>query len=73
MTADPPTVPVVTIDPDLAKDLRIAGRQVDRWTAKRDALITQLVAAGGSLRDVGELAGLSHTAVRYIATGRPER
>lgn len=55
------------------KALRTAARKVTEWTAERDRLIRQAVAAGGSLREVGEVAGISHTAVRFIAHGRPKR
>lgn len=54
------------------KELRQAGKQVHVWTAKRDELIKAAVAAGGSLREVGEAVGLSHTAVKFIAHGRPK-
>lgn len=64
------TLPPV-IDDQASKDLRQAGKQVQVWTAKRDELIKAAVAAGGSLREVGEAVGLSHTAVRFIAHGRP--
>lgn len=45
-------------------------RWVDRqWReAIRDA-----VAKGGTLREVGALAGISHTAVKFIAHGRPQK
>jgi hypothetical protein len=43
-----------------------AGKKAADWTARRDALIRQAVREGGSLREVGALAGLSHTAVKLI-------
>lgn len=54
------------------KDLRTAGRKVAEWTAERDRLICEAVEAGGSLRGVGAAAGISHTAVKFIAHGRPQ-
>lgn len=66
-------LPGVAIDPDLARQLRTAGRKVTEWTAERDRLIKEAVTAGGSLREVGEAAGVSHTAARFIAHGRPPR
>ncbi len=57
--------------PELQKALRKAGREVEKWTAERDRLIKEAVTAGGSLREVGESVGLSHTAVKFIAHGRP--
>lgn len=59
------------IDPDTRKALVTAGRKVAEWTAERDRLIKEAVAAGGSLREVGDAAGISHTAVKFIAHGRP--
>lgn len=56
---------------DIQKDLRTAGRKVAEWTAERDRLIKLAVKEGGSLREVGALAGISHTAVKFIAHGRP--
>lgn len=53
------------------KALRTAGRKVAQWTTERDRLIRQAVEEGGTLREVGELAGISHTAVKFIAKGRP--
>lgn len=58
------------LEDDARKELRQAGKQVHVWTAKRDELIRAAVAAGGSLREVGEAVGLSHTAVKFIAHGR---
>jgi hypothetical protein len=55
----------------LRSDLEQAGAQAGKWLAKRDTLIREAVAAGASLREVGAAAGLSHTAVKYIAHGRP--
>lgn len=65
------TLPCV-LTPEQAKELRQAGKQVQVWTAKRDALIRAAVEAGGTLREVGEAVGMSHTAVKFIAHGRPK-
>lgn len=66
-------LPVVVLNPDLARKLQTAGQKVTEWTAERDRLIKDAVAAGGSLREVGAIAGVSHTAVKFIAHGRPRR
>lgn len=60
------------IEPELERALKTAGRKVAEWTAERDRLIKEAVAAGGSLREVGEAVGLTHTAVKFIAHGRPK-
>ncbi len=64
------TLPAMLSD-EHRKELHHAGKQVKVWTAKRDGLIRSAVEAGGSLRKVGEAVGLSHTAVKFIAKGRP--
>ena len=64
------TLPAMLTD-DMAKALSKAGREVEKWTTERDRLIKEAVVAGGSLREVGQAAGLSHTAVKFIAHGRP--
>lgn len=65
------TLPVV-MTPEMKTLVRNAARRAAAWTAERDHLIRQAVEAGGSLREVGEAAGLSHTAVKFIAHGRPK-
>lgn len=67
------TLPSMPIKDETKKALRTAGRKVAEWTEERDRLIREAVGEGGSLREVGELAGISHTAVKFIAHGRPER
>lgn len=66
------TLPTMALDPQLARTLRTAGQKVAEWTAERDRLVKEAVAAGGSLREVGAAAGVSHTAVKFIAHGRPK-
>lgn len=61
------------LDPETRVALTQAGRKVSEWTTKRDQLIRQAIAEGGSLREVGEAVGLSHTAVKFIAHGRKDR
>lgn len=63
--------PVLT--QDMQKQLRKAGQMVVRWTAERDRLVKDAVQQGGSLREVGDAVGLTHTAVKFIAHGRPQR
>lgn len=67
------TLPLMPVSDETKKALRTAGRKVTEWTEERDRLIREAVAQGGSLREVGELAGISHTAVKFIAHGRPDR
>ena len=65
------TLPPMALDKDMLDGLRQAGRKVAEWTAERDSRIRQAVADGGSLREVGAAVGLTHTAVKFIAHGRP--
>lgn len=71
-TVAPMTTPY-PIDPAVAAELRKAGAKVREWTERRDEIITAAVAAGSPLRAVGDAVGLTHTAVRNIANGRPDR
>lgn len=60
------TLPAMTLKPWLRKQLAEYHRET--WIGKRDAIIANAVNKhGGSLRDVGELVGLSHTQVAEIA------
>lgn len=58
------------LDDKTRTELKQAGKQVKVWTTKRDGLIRDAIESGGSLREVGEAVGLSHTAVKFIAHGR---
>lgn len=60
------TFPAVLARLATARALATAGAKAAEWTARRDALIRQAVAEGGTLREVGALAGLSHTAIKLI-------
>lgn len=64
------TLPAVPVSDELRRTLRTAGAKASYWQQERDRLIRQAVDEGGSLREVGELVGLSHTAVNFIARGR---
>lgn len=62
----PDTLAGVPIDPDLAREVSRAARMTETWRASRDRLIRQAHAAGGSLREIGKLAGMTHRAVSKI-------
>ena len=64
------TLPAVPVSDELRRTLRTAGTKASYWQAERDRLIRQAVSEGGSLREVGDLAGISHTAVMFIVKGR---
>lgn len=65
------TLPLVALSKETRSQLTNAGIRVRAAVEKRDRLIREAVAAGGSLREVGAAVGLSHTAVKFIAHGRP--
>lgn len=61
------------MDPEQADRLRrITERRAkldEQWRTE----IRSAIAGGASLREVAELASISHTAVKFIAHGRPKR
>lgn len=56
----------MTVTPDLAEKLRRAAGKASRWTEERDRLIHEARKSGGSLREIADMVGLSHTSVRLI-------
>lgn len=54
------------VDPALARSIRNAADKVSHWTAERDRLVSEAIHAGGTLREVAVLAGLTHTGVAKI-------
>lgn len=68
-TLSPPrsrSLAVVSIDDARARALRNAGRKSEEWRSRRDELIKDAYDNGGSLREIGDAAGLSHVAVMKI-------
>lgn len=61
-----PSLAAVSVESDLARRLRRAARQIEQATDERDRLILEAVAAGGSLREVAALVGLTHAGVKDI-------
>lgn len=57
------TLPSVPVDPDLAKRLATAARKAEEWKVERDRLIVEAVAAGGGVREVARLVGLTHPSI----------
>lgn len=69
-TTQETTTTRMTLTKNQADKIATAARNAREWTAKRDALITNAIDAGCTLREVGNAAGLSHTAIKFIARGR---
>lgn len=50
----------------VARDLTKYANRIESWTQSRDIAIRKLAGAGWSLREIAEVAGLSHTGVKKI-------
>lgn len=60
------TVPSVPIDQDLAKQLARSRDQIDKAQHARDELILLAFAQGASLREIADVAGITHTGVKKL-------
>lgn len=60
------TVAAVTVDPQLARQLRRAAKKLEQDRAERDRLIVHALEQGGTLREVAELVGLTGPGVMKI-------
>jgi hypothetical protein len=54
---------------DLARRLSRAARLSSKWRTERDRLIVEAHRAGGGVREIARLAGLSHPTVIEIVRG----
>ena len=70
MSGDSATVPAVTVPDDIAKRIRSAAQRISRGTAERDQAIIDAAEAGGSLREIAALAGITHVGVMKIIRRR---
>lgn len=61
-----PTLVGVPINPDTARELSRAAKQLHSFTRRRDEYVLKARAEGGSLRDIAKLAGITHRAVAKI-------
>jgi DNA-directed RNA polymerase specialized sigma24 family protein len=60
------TVGVVPVPPDLARELRAIKRQRESNDARAMAVVIRARDAGCSLRDIGDLLGMTHTGVAKL-------
>ena len=60
------TVCTVPLDPDLARRLANAGRKSGEWRERRDELVREAAANGGTLREIASLVGMSNPGVLRI-------
>ncbi len=60
------TVPPVPVDPALSKRLARASQKAKDYTVERNRLIVEAHAAGGGVREIARLVGLTHPAVLRI-------
>lgn len=72
MTAAPATT-LPPMDPEQADRIRRISERRAKLDEQWRTEISDAIASGASLRDVAEVAGISHTAVKFIAHGRPAR
>lgn len=68
MTA--PTLPVVPLTDDQARELSRSAKQVTSWTERRNALIKAAHEAGGGVREIARATGLNVATVHNILHGR---
>lgn len=64
--APAPTLAGVPLDKDIAKQLERATAKVESAVHDRDRLILLAYARGASLRDIAEVAGLTHVGVKKL-------
>lgn len=62
----PPNLGDMPIDPALAKRVRAVAQAAEKKRQERDELILEAHGAGASLREIGDLVGLSHVGVMKI-------
>ena len=63
---------LVTVPGDLAKRLQRAAKNQTKWRDERDDLIRAAYEAGGGVREIARLAGLSHPGVMRILRVEPD-
>ena len=54
------------VPPETARRLKVTRERIAETLRERDELIAEAIAAGGTLREVGELAGLTHAGIRFV-------
>ena len=60
------TLQPMPVQPDLAKKLAAVAASASKATVQRDRLIVEAYRAGGGLREIARLAGMSHPGVLRI-------
>ena len=60
------SVPMVSLDPVLAKRLETIVRRLHQLEGERDQLILQAREAGASLREIADKAGMSHVGIKKL-------
>lgn len=56
----------MSLDKDAERDLSRAAKQAATWTERRNRLICEAHAAGGGVREIARIVGLSHPSVLNI-------
>lgn len=66
MTAPSPTLTDVPLDRSASKELQRLGKKLDELMTERQRLILKAQLEGASLREIGNLLGVSHVTVKNI-------
>jgi transposase-like protein len=64
------TVPAVPVDPTTARRLTAVAKRAREATEERNRLIREAHAAGGGVREIARLVGLTHPSVLNILKPR---
>lgn len=64
------TFATVALDLDLARQIERAVKRIERDTEERDRLILLAYAQGASLREIAEVAGITHVGVKKLVGRR---
>lgn len=67
---EPSTLPPVTLSDEDARRIKRITRRRELADEEWRQAIREAVEDGATLREVAEVAGISHTAVKFIARGR---
>lgn len=64
------TVAPVPVSPALARKIRQAAERRHHWTEEHERLVVAALDEGASLREIAELANVSHQTIKNIAARR---
>lgn len=59
-------IPSTAVDPEIARRLRAIAKKLGELDAERATLILSARAQGASLREIAEVAGMSHVGIQKL-------